>query len=466
MGAAVRTALGGFWWELITGSRLGTTNLTMLVAEPIGLAVASRWRRSGGIRQALLRAGGGDRVIPSELDRAATPVRGGTDAGGRDQPYLWIPTLAAIGLLFFLVGPLGREIREPVDSLGRWLTYAGLVAFVLVYLWAIPRDLAGRHTGRLAVAVVILASLAVAISVLDTRAMWTVLFIATAAGAGRLTPSRTALAAIGATAVLAAVALLGHGVDSIRTLESAIEVVLIGLVVVGFSQYERTSRELRMAQAEVARVATDVERARIARDLHDLLGHSLSMIALKTELARRLLERDPARAATELADVEEVVRTSLRDVRQAVAGYRQVDLEAELAGARVALVAAGFEVLLERPEDPLDPATDSLLGWVVREGVTNVVRHSGGAQCSISIERLVRGDVRLEILDDGPSPLPGGSGRASVGTGRGLRGVRERVTLAGGSVESGPRAEGGYRLAVTVPARPPAAGGPDGAGRA
>lgn len=390
-------------------------------------------------------------ITPAE-ERPATAVDDASAARGIDPPYLWLPTLAAIGLLFFLVGPLGREIREPISSADRALTYAGLIAFVLVYLWAIPRDLSGRRSSRLVVAVVILAALAVAISLLDIRAMWTVLFIATAAGAGRLRPSRAALAGVAAMAILAAIAPLAHASDLVRTLESSIEVALVGLVVIGFSQYERASHELRLAQAEIARAATDLERARISRDLHDLLGHSLSMIALKTELARRLIGRDPERAAVELADVEEVVRTSLRDVRQAVAGYRQVDLEAEFAGARVALVAAGFQVLIERPEEPLDPATDALLGWVVREGVTNIVRHSSGTQCSISIE-LVGGDVRLEVLDDGPSPVAGAPVRSSVGSGRGLRGIGERLAQAGGTMTSGWRDGGGYALAVTLPAR-------------
>jgi two-component system, NarL family, sensor histidine kinase DesK len=458
MGTTIRSALGGLWWELISGARLGSTSLAALLIEPIGLAVLARWTPPSLVARARVASRPpGDRVIAPDGGRSSAEGRDQAPAGGLDQPYLWLPVLVAIGLLFFLVGPLGREIREPVDSPDRVLTYLGLAAFVLVYLWAIPRDLAGRRGARLGPAVVVLAGLAVAISLLDSRAMWTVLFIATAAGAGRLTPSRTALAAIAAISVLAAVALLAHGVESIRTLESAVEVALVGLVVVGFSQYERASRDLRIAEAHVARVATDVERARIARDLHDLLGHSLSMIALKTELARKLIVRDPERAASELADVEEVVRTSLRDVRQAVAGYRQVDLEAELAGARVALIAAGFEVLIERPEDPLDAPTDSLLGWVVREGVTNVVRHSTGAQCSISIERTP-GTVTLEILDDGPSPVPGVVARASVGTGRGLRGIRERVAQAGGTMEAGWQAGGGYRLLVSVPADGPAAG--------
>lgn len=452
----VPASVGDLGWEFLSRPSLGSANPGMLLVEPVALVVARTWRRVRISDRARHLARGGDAMNTPAQDRSDAVERDPSTSRRVDQPYLWLPTLVAIGLLFFLVGPLGREIREPISSVERVLTYAGLVAFVLVYLWAIPGDLAGRRTGRLVPAVAILALLAVGISFLDNRAMWTVLFIATAAGAGRITPSRSALVGVVAVSALAAFTLLAHDVEWIRTLESSVEVALVGLVVVGFSQYQRTSRELQLAQAEIARVATDVERARIARDLHDLLGQSLSVIALKTELARKLISRDPASAADELADVEDVVRTSLRDVRQAVAGYRQVDLEAELAGARLALVAAGFDVLIERPDDPLDPATDSLFGWVVREGITNVVRHSRGAQCSISIERVDDG-TRLEILDDGPSPIPGAQARISVGSGRGLRGIRERVAQAGGSVESGWRDGGGYQLVVLVPA---AAAGP------
>lgn len=456
MGPAFRATLGGLWWEVLSGTRLGTANLLMVVAEPIGEMLATRWRPRTTRRAG--PAGSRDGMSALDDDAATTAGRADPVDADRDQPYLWLPVLVAIGLLFFLVGPLGREIRQPIDTPARGLTYVGLAAFVLVYLWAIPRDLAGRRRGHLRAAVTILAALALAVSLLDVRSMWTVLFIATAAGAGRLRPSLAALGGVAATSVLAAVAPLAHAsdvarsADLVRTLESSVEVALIGLVVIGFSQYQRTSQELRRAQAEVARAATELERARISRDLHDLLGHSLSMIALKTELARRLIGRDPERAAVELADVEEVVRTSLRDVRQAVAGYRQVDLEAELEGARIALVAAGFQVRIERPEERLDRATDALLGWVVREGATNIVRHSRGSQCSISIEQT--GDeVRLEVLDDGAKPAPGARTRTTVGTGRGLRGVAERLAQAGGSMTSGWREGDGFALVVTVPAR-------------
>ena len=366
-----------------------------------------------------------------------------------DPPYLWLPTLVAVLLLLFLVGPLGSEVQEPIDTIERALIYAGVAAFVAVYLWAIPADLAGRGSGRPVPAAALLALLGVGISLLDHGPDWTVLFIAAATAAGRITPSRGALVAIVVVAALVALTLLASQKAPANAAESAFEVSLVGFAVLGFSQLERTARELVRARADVARLAADGERARIARDLHDLLGHSLSVIALKTELARRTMERDPRRASAELSEIEAVVRTSLRDVREAVAGYRQVDLDTELAGARMALVAAGIEVEIERPSDQLDPAVDTLLGWIVREGVTNVVRHSGGASCAIQIEAR-EGEVRLEIVDDGhgshrPRPEPASA------SGSGLAGIRERVEAVGGRMEAGRPTEGGYRLVAVMP---------------
>ena len=387
---------------------------------------------------------------------------GGRDPGRRDEgtsrprsapsesPYLWLPILVAVGLLLFLVGPLGSEVQEPIDTIDRVLIYAGVAVFVAVYLWAIPADLAGRGSGRAVPATVVLALLGVGISLLDRGPDWTVLFLAAATAAGRITPSRGALAAIVVTAALAGLALLAAGRPVADAVESAFEVSLVGFVVLGFSQLQRTARQLELSRAEVARLAAESERARIARDMHDLLGHSLSLIALKTELARRMLERDPRRAAAELGDVEAVVRTSMRDVREAVAGYRQIDLDTELTGARMALSAAGLEVTIERPADALEPAADALLGWIVREGVTNVVRHSDGTRCSIQV-RARDGEVALEIVDDGHGSRGAGPELASP-SGSGLAGIRERVEAAGGRMEAGRPAEGGFRLLAVVPA--------------
>jgi two-component system, NarL family, sensor histidine kinase DesK len=439
------------------GSRRARSNLTQAIARTVAVVISSTWHsvRVAGPRHP--SAGRGDRVIEPEAEAGGTASTGRI-AASEPTPHLWLPTVVGVGLLIFFVGPLAEMIRVPISSAARVATYAGLVVFVGIYLGAVVGDLVGRRPRHLAVAVFGLGALAVVITLFDGRAIWTVLFVATAAGAGRLARSTSAIAAIVLAAAIAAAADLWLGMEPFRALESSIEVLLVGLVVLGFSQTQRAAGKLTAAQAEIARAATDRERARIARDLHDLLGHSLSMVALKTELARKLLDRDPVQASAELAEIEDVVRTSLRDVRQAVAGYRQVDLDSELQGARVALVAAGFDVLIERPEHPLEPSVDALLGWVVREGATNIVRHSRGGQCSIEI--AVTGDMtRLEILDDGPAPTDGLGSRPSVGTGRGLRGIRERVEQSGGTLEAGWRSAGGYALTVTVPRSEGAAAG-------
>jgi len=366
-----------------------------------------------------------------------------------DPPSRWLAIIVAIGLLVFLLGPLLAVVQERPTTPEELLAFGGIAIFVMVYLWAIPPDLAGRAVGRPVPATVMLGILSVAIALLHQEADWTVLFIATGTAAGRITPSRTALLAISVIAVLAAAFRLASGVALAGALESAFEVTLTGLVVLAFSQLERTARELGRAQAEVARLAAADERARIARDVHDLLGHSLSVIALKAELAGRLLERDPHRASAELHDVEGVARGALRDIREAVAGYRRLTLDAELAGAQVALSAAGIHVDVHQSTLILGETTDGLLAWIVREGVTNVVRHSGGARCTISIT-TVEPDVRLEIVDDGGGREPGRAG--AVGrSGSGLAGIRERVEAVGGRIEAGPLRGRGYRLAVSVP---------------
>jgi two-component system sensor histidine kinase DesK len=253
------------------------------------------------------------------------------------------------------------------------------------------------------------------------------------------------------TAVLAMLARVAATGGPVGVVEAAFAVVISGLVVVSFGRLDRTARELTLAQAEVARLAAADERARIARDVHDLIGHSLSVIALKSELARRIVDVDSGRASAELKDIEGVARGSLRDIRETVAGYRLITLESELAGARMALSAAGIEMEVHQAIDVQDPATEALLGWVVREGITNVIRHSDGAHCTIRIDALEE-HLRLEIVDDGR-----GSDRQRPGvpglSGSGLSGIRERLQAAGGRLEAGPLSGGGYRLQAVVPDR-------------
>ena len=199
--------------------------------------------------------------------------------------------------------------------------------------------------------------------------------------------------------------------------------------------------ELWAARDELARTAVAEERLRFARDLHDLLGHSLSLIALKSELAGRLAERDPARVREEMADVEATARQALAEVREAVSGYREVTLAQALAEARSALSAAGIRLDVPRRPDPLPPAVDAVLGWVVREATTNVLRHSGARTVTVAVE--AGPDAVLVVTDDGRgSDAPPGSG---------LSGLAERVRAVGGRLACGRVQGGGFRVTATVP---------------
>jgi signal transduction histidine kinase len=190
--------------------------------------------------------------------------------------------------------------------------------------------------------------------------------------------------------------------------------------------------------------AADEERLRLARDLHDLLGHGLSLITIKSQLARRLFAAgDSARAANEVADIEHVARESLQDVRHAVDGYRQPTFNSEIAGARAALTAAGIDSTIDVSPDALPTAVDATLAWAVRESVTNVIRHSGAATCSIRLVREAR-EASLEITDNGAASLVSAPGN-------GLRGLQERAAARGGHADAGPLPSGGFRVHVSVP---------------
>jgi two-component system sensor histidine kinase DesK len=192
----------------------------------------------------------------------------------------------------------------------------------------------------------------------------------------------------------------------------------------GVQQLMYRNVDLLRAREENARLAVAEERSRFARDLHDILGHSLTVITVKAELAGRLLDVDPARARRELADVERLGREALADVRQAVEGYREVTLPGELARARAALAAADIAADLPTSADEPRGEARELFAWAVREGVTNVVRHSRARTCRISLDA-----TSVEVVDDGVGPCEaaGGSGVGSDLPGNGLRGLRERA---------------------------------------
>jgi two-component system, NarL family, sensor histidine kinase DesK len=231
---------------------------------------------------------------------------------------------------------------------------------------------------------------------------------------------------------------LGGSFDDVTPL--ALPVVALSMY--GFIQVHRGNLELAAARAQLASLAAENERSRIARDLHDLLGHSLTTITVKAGLATRLGQADPGRALEEIAEVEALARRSLADVRAAVANYRDVTLVGELATGRELLRAASIAADLPHAVDVVDPAHHELFGWAVREGLTNIVRHSHASSCAVRLSASA-----VEIVDDGVGATVRGTGGQP---GNGLKGLRERVAAAGGVVDAGPLEPRGWRLSVSL----------------
>lgn len=335
-----------------------------------------------------------------------------------------------------------------------------LLAFCFVYIDLVARALTGTASWLRWAAPMLLAGLSVALlGLVGADALGTVVYVAVTVVV--LYPFR-----IGLPIAAAGTLLVGLGPQIVPswsgtdTWSVAGSVALGSLAAFGFQALIRRTWELRAAQQEVSRLAADRERLRIARDLHDLLGHSLTAAAVKAQLAGRLVGRDSpedrARAAAEIGDVERLTRQVLADVRAAVAGYREVSLAVELATAREVLTAAGMTAELPGAVDEVPAGLRELFGWTVREGVTNAVRHSEAARVRIRIS-----PTSVEIVDDGLG-VP-----AHSSPGSGLTGLAERAAAVGGRLEAGPAPRGGYRLHLgvpagaavgTAPAAPPAGG--------
>jgi two-component system, NarL family, sensor histidine kinase DesK len=351
--------------------------------------------------------------------------------------------------LVFLVYPVRAAITSDPTPARVSLAIAGAALFAGVFLWlmwmqeplwsasAEPSEVRKRRA-----TIAFLAVLALALN-LALGSEWRVLFFHLNVAAGIVLLTRDAYVAI---AGLAATTLALGFVSGMAWL--ALPTAAIGLWATAFVRQVAAVAELRSAREELARLAVSEERLRFARDLHDLLGHSLSLITLKSELAGRLLPAAPEKAATEVHDIEGVARQALREVRQAVAGYRRPTLDEELAGASEMLEAAGISCRIENQTGVLPKAVDAVLAWAVREGTTNVIRHSRAKHCRIVLARENE-EIFAEITDDG-----GGYHKESgEDSGSGLSGLAERVATFAGRVETDRLPDGGFRLRVVLPAR-------------
>ena len=349
----------------------------------------------------------------------------------QDRDHGWGPLLWVLYLGFFFVQPVVEHVSRK-----QWLLDGlGAVIFLVLY-WGIfllerPRPLV--HVGGMVL---------LGVTFLPFNPGGCTFFIFAAAMIPFLVETQgRAFVGLGMIAMVGAVEGTLLRLSGWEIFWAAGFPVFIGLGNVFFAERNRMNRKLRKANEEIENLAKVAERERIARDLHDVLGHTLSVITLKAELAGKLIDRDPQRAGKEIREVEEISRQALSDVRDTIRGYSTKGLVAELAQAKSTLETAGMTVQCDAATSMQLPALqETVLSLAVREAVTNVVRHARASHCRLRIEQQ-NDSCRLEIADDG-------QGFATM-EGNGLRGMRERVEMLGGTLER--RNKSGTTLTITLP---------------
>ncbi|MFJ9818131.1 sensor histidine kinase [Streptomyces sp. NPDC101151] len=382
-----------------------------------------------------------------KAERRAARKNGGAPAGDHPGPP---PTgFALLPWLLMGLGSFSNLLQGETPN--PWIGGLGLLAFNSLYIYVTFRsfDRARREAVSTRVALGLMVLLTTGLGV-GYGGSWLMFFplLGLATGATLRGPW------LGRTGVLLAV--YAGAVSGVRDgwgdasnigyatfLSSMVTAAILGL--------SEAVRELRAAREELARRAVEKERLRFSRDLHDLLGHTLSVIVVKSEAARRLAPRDMDAALTQIGDIESVGRQALTEIREAVTGYREGSLATELTRARSALSATSVEPVVRQSGTPLAPQSEALLGWVVREAVTNVVRHSDATRCEIIVESSGE-RASLTVTDNGSGKAVTRPAEGIGGTG--LKGLTERLAAAGGSLRAGPSPRGGFTVTAELPVDP------------
>jgi two-component system sensor histidine kinase DesK len=415
-------------------------------------------------------------------------------------------------LVIFLLLPAAALLHSHQDSGHPGFLITATLAFVALTdrVVLVRRSAPGWYARWQWVLLPLVVGLGAALFAVGGMAWLTALAVASAA-VGRISPDgrATVIGLLGCTGIAVIIG-AATGLGYSNTVIAGAVVALGNLLAHSAERRNVLMYRLKETRAELARAAVAEERLRISRDLHDLLGHSLSLITLKAELAGRVIRTDPDRAAIQIAELETVARRSLTEVRQAVTSYRQPSLAAELISSRRMLAAAGIDCRLRVPGAySLPPAVDALLAWTVREGATNIVRHSAARHADIAVE-LTGTEASARLSDDGAGPrgnslpavtgtggtpatggtaagavgagavgagaaeagaaaaggVPAGDGAAGAGApaGSGLAGLAERAARLGGTLSAGAGERGGFRLRVSVPLTGPPAEGPPAGG--
>lgn len=370
-------------------------------------------------------------------DASTSQAPRGDPAGGEH----WRERFKRLWILVFLVSLVFQPALDSTATTADWV-----VAAVLIVVGGWLVIVSYRVTGRRHTAV------AAAFAVLGVTTVWfnanaTVFFIYAAGTAGAFASrARARRWFIWLTVALLVLAAASTVPMPYRIAAFAFPIALvwvIGYAVLDDVERYREASRLRIDNVRIERLATLGERERIARDLHDLLGHTLTSIVVRAQLIAKVAEADPAAAVREAADIEQTARTALSEVRAAVTGWRHHALDAELDIARDVLAAADVDLRVEQEaEVAMSPQVEAAVALALREAVTNIVRHASAERCTIGVV-TTGNDVRLTVADDGRgSAAPDGSG---------LAGMRERISALGGAVER--RMDGGTTLTVTVPAQ-------------
>lgn len=371
--------------------------------------------------------------------RASQPPPG-RSLRARLSPAVW---------LGFIALPLAAAYSDPRVGVLH-LVVVGVVAatFSAVYLayCALPDPIRTGVDRRLLVAVVAVLVAAISFLAFYDRSEWVYSYVYCLWPAIVVSGNRAWSVPVAAGLAVGVGALSGLG--GMNLVSVAVVVLGVGAGVYGVTRLVEANEALRRAHADEAAAAVAEERLRFARDLHELLGHSLSVIALKSQVAARLVAARPERAATEMAEIEQITRQALHEVRDAVGGYRRPTLGSELEGARRALASAGVELSGTVTGTCLPASVETPLAWTLREAVTNVIRHAGASTCTVSLEVDSRAAV-LTVTDDGVGP--DSRRHAPAFAGNGLRGLSERIAAVGGTLKAGPGDAGGFQLCASLP---------------
>ncbi|HZR48780.1 MAG TPA: sensor histidine kinase [Streptosporangiaceae bacterium] len=403
--------------------------------------------------------------VRTELDARAQrgpmklpPGMASTMLPGNGSPLRWF--FSSIWLVY-LIQPISELFGRQHGVLYTAGGLAIAAAFCAVYVPIVGNSIRWPQLALCGLVVIaLLTIIACTVYGKDWTPMW--IYVSAATGmvlAGQISRRKTLLAVAAVGAAYTFFSWLGHDHPG-DYLVVLLPVLLIGVAMIGFRMQVELMHELSQARETVAKMAANEERLRLARDMHDLTGQSLSVITLKAELAAKRLTRLPASAErdailTELGDVSQVSRQTLHDIREAVSGYRRPTLAIEVITARSALDAAGIQ-LDDDPEltirsGTFDPEAEAVLAWCLREAVTNVIRHSRARHCRLRLTERP-GEVSLQVTDDGRGfSGPAMDSAKAAATGSGLRGISERLSAADGHLSLGRGDSGrGFRLTATV----------------